>query len=46
MYTQFSTGDSYGGIDAERLYRKLIRKRNTRDDILPKIENDPRVTKI
>ena len=46
MYTQFSTGDGYGWIDAERLYRKLIRKRNTRDDILPKIENDPRVTKV
>lgn len=46
MYTQFSTGDNYGGIEAERLYRKLIRKRNRRDDILPKIENDPRVTKI
>ncbi|MBP6085624.1 sugar transferase [Patescibacteria group bacterium] len=46
MYTQFSTGDNYGGIDAERLYRKLIRKRNTRDDILPKIENDPRVTRV
>lgn len=46
MYTQFSTGDSYGWIEAERLYRKLIKKRNTRDDILPKIENDPRVTKV
>lgn len=46
MYTQFSTGDNYWGIEAERLYRKLIRKRNRRDDILPKIENDPRVTKV
>ncbi len=46
MYTQFSTGDNYGGIEAERLYRKLIKKRNTRDDILPKIENDPRVTRV
>lgn len=46
MYTQFSTGDGYGWIEAERLYRKLIRKRNRRDDILPKIENDPRVTKV
>jgi lipopolysaccharide/colanic/teichoic acid biosynthesis glycosyltransferase len=46
MYTQFSTWEGYGGIDADRLYRKLIRKRNRRDDILPKIENDPRVTKV
>lgn len=46
MYTQFSTGDNYGWIEAERLYRKLIKKRNTRDDILPKIENDPRVTRV
>lgn len=46
MYTQFSTGDNYGGIEAERLYRKLIKKRNTRDNILPKIENDPRVTRV
>lgn len=46
MYTQFSTGENYWGLEAERLYRKLIKKRNTRDDILPKIENDPRVTKV
>lgn len=46
MYTQFSTGDAYGGVEAERLYRKLIKKKNARDDILPKIENDPRVTKV
>ncbi len=46
MHTQFSTGDAYGGLNAERLYRKLIKKKNTRDDILPKIENDPRVTKV
>lgn len=46
MYTQFSTGEQYGGIDAERLYQKLIKKRSRRDDILPKIDNDPRVTKI
>lgn len=46
MYTQFSTGDDYWGAQAERLYRKLIKKKNTRDDILPKIENDPRVTPI
>ncbi len=46
MYTQFSTGENYWGIEADRLYRKLIKKRNTRDDILPKIENDPRVTRV
>lgn len=46
MYAQFCTGENYGGIEAERLYRKLIKKRNTRDEILPKIENDPRVTRV
>lgn len=46
MYTQFSTGENYGWVEAERLYRKLIKKRNTRDDILPKIDNDPRVTRV
>ncbi|MEI7477725.1 MAG: sugar transferase [bacterium] len=33
-------------MEAQRLYRKLIKRRNTRDDILPKIENDPRVTRV
>lgn len=46
MRAEFCTGENYGGIDADRLYRKLIKKKNTRDDILPKIENDPRVTRV
>jgi lipopolysaccharide/colanic/teichoic acid biosynthesis glycosyltransferase len=46
MRAEFCTGEHYGGIDADRLYRKLIKRKNTRDDILPKIENDPRVTRV
>jgi len=45
MYTHMSTG--YGGKDADELYQKLIdSKDNVRDWVLPKIKNDPRVTKI
>ncbi|MEI6426622.1 MAG: sugar transferase [Candidatus Absconditabacteria bacterium] len=45
MYTHMSTG--YGGKDADELYQKLIdSKDNVRDGVLPKIKNDPRVTKI
>ena len=45
MYTHMSTG--YGGKEADELYQKLIdSKDNVRDWVLPKIKNDPRVTKI
>lgn len=45
MYTHMSTG--YGGKEADELYQKLIdSKDNVRDGVLPKIKNDPRVTKI
>ena len=45
MYTHMSTG--YGWKEADELYQKLIdSKDNVRDWVLPKIKNDPRVTKI
>lgn len=47
MYTHLSTGDGYGGKEAEKLYQKLIESdANVRGNILPKIKDDPRVTKI
>jgi len=46
MYTHMSTGEKYGGDKAQKMYDKLIATKNTRDHILPKIDNDPRVTRI
>jgi lipopolysaccharide/colanic/teichoic acid biosynthesis glycosyltransferase len=45
MYTHMSVG--YGGKQAEELYQKLIQSdANIRKGVLPKIHNDPRVTKV
>ena len=45
MYTHLSVG--YGGKEADELYKKLINSdANTREGVLPKITNDPRVTKV
>jgi lipopolysaccharide/colanic/teichoic acid biosynthesis glycosyltransferase len=45
MYTNMSVG--YGGKEAEDLYQKLIESdANNRKGILPKIKDDPRVTKL
>jgi lipopolysaccharide/colanic/teichoic acid biosynthesis glycosyltransferase len=45
MYTHMSVG--YGGKEAEDLYQKLIDSdANNRKGILPKIKNDPRITKL
>jgi len=45
MYTHMSVG--YGGKEAEELYQKLIASdANVRQGVLPKIHNDPRVTKV
>lgn len=46
MFTHLSTGEKYGGKKAEKIYEQLIEHRNTRDHILPKIGNDPRVTRV
>jgi lipopolysaccharide/colanic/teichoic acid biosynthesis glycosyltransferase len=47
MYTHLSTWEKYGGKDAEKLYKDLIQSdANVRGNILPKIKDDPRVTKI
>ncbi|MDR0281876.1 MAG: hypothetical protein LBI53_00695 [Candidatus Peribacteria bacterium] len=45
MYTHMSVG--YGGTEAEKLYQDLIDSdANNRKGILPKIKDDPRVTKL
>ncbi|MFA7717454.1 MAG: exopolysaccharide biosynthesis polyprenyl glycosylphosphotransferase [Candidatus Absconditabacterales bacterium] len=45
MYTHLSVG--YGGKEAEELYKQLINSdANVRQGVLPKIKDDPRVTKI
>ncbi len=45
MFTHLSVG--YGGKKAEKLYDKLVHSdANVREGILPKIENDPRITRI
>lgn len=41
-----STGENYGGKKAQKMYEKLIQTKNSRDDILPKIADDPRVTRV
>ena len=46
MYTHLSTGDKYGGAEAQKMYDELIATKNMRDHILPKIANDPRVTRV
>jgi lipopolysaccharide/colanic/teichoic acid biosynthesis glycosyltransferase len=45
MYTHMSVG--YGGKEADELYQKLIESdANNRKGILPKIKNDPRITRV
>ncbi len=47
MYTHLSVGDAYGGAQAQEIYTQLIHSdQNVRDEILPKIENDPRITRV
>ena len=47
MKKQFCTGDKYGGQKAEEYYQELIVSQNIRPwSILPKIGDDPRVTRI
>lgn len=47
MYTHLSLGEGYGGKEAERLYEQLIQsEQNVRKGILPKIANDPRITRV
>lgn len=47
MFTHLSTGPWFGGDEAQKLYEQLIAsKQNVRTGILPKIANDPRVTRV
>ncbi len=47
MYSHLSIWDKYGWKDAQELYSKLINSdQNIRSWVLPKINNDPRVTRF
>jgi lipopolysaccharide/colanic/teichoic acid biosynthesis glycosyltransferase len=47
MYTHLSMGKNYGGHQAEQVETQLDQSdANVRDNILSKIENDPRVTRV
>jgi exopolysaccharide biosynthesis polyprenyl glycosylphosphotransferase len=46
MYTHLSTGPWFGWDHANKLYQELIQKANTRQWVIPKIANDPRITPI
>lgn len=46
MYTHMSVGKHYGWTSAKEMYEDLIHSdQNVRDEILPKIQNDPRITR-
>ena len=47
MYTHLSVGKDYGGAEASKLYQDLVNSHaNIRPWELPKIKNDPRVTRV
>lgn len=46
MYTHLSTGEEYGGQQAEALREELKATQNEASGLLFKMKNDPRVTKI
>lgn len=46
MYTEMSTGEGYGGREAEELRAKLKAERNEAKGPLFKIKDDPRVTRV
>ena len=47
MYANLSVGEGYGWKKAEDIYKNLIKSAsNVRQWVLPKIDNDPRVTRV
>lgn len=46
MKIEYCVGDQYGWEKAKEYYDYLIQTHNVRDDVLPKIANDPRITTI
>lgn len=46
MYTEMSTGEGYGGKEAEALREKLKAESNDASGVLFKVKNDPRITKV
>ena len=46
MKKEYCVGPEYGGAPAEEFETKLIQKQNFRDGPVPKIKDDPRLTKV
>jgi len=46
MFLKYCLGDEYGGETAEQFEEELIAERNFRGGPVPKIENDPRRTRV
>lgn len=46
MKLEYCVGENYGGEVAEQLYQKLTTEQSARTGIIPKVENDPRVTRV
>lgn len=46
MYTELSTGEGYGGKEAEQLLEKLRQEGNEADGPMFKMTHDPRVTRV
>lgn len=46
MFLKDCIGSEYGGKKAEDYYNHLITTQSGRDGLIPKIENDPRITKV
>lgn len=46
MYTEMSTGEGYGGVEAEALRTKLVAEGNEASGPLFKMKDDPRVTRV
>ncbi len=46
MYVKDSIGAQYGGAEADALYEKLIQAQSIRQGPVPKVIDDPRVTRV
>ncbi|MEA1909483.1 MAG: sugar transferase [Patescibacteria group bacterium] len=46
MYTHLSTGEGYGGEEADKLRKDLKETKNEGDGLLFKMKEDPRITKM
>lgn len=46
MKLEYCVGEKYGGNQAEKMHEQLTREQSARTGIIPKVENDPRVTRV